>query len=154
MTSFPSLPMRLVRKRMYSYWGFTALTAFGVLLIFISAAALLPIQDWYNGIPPPRSPHFPWSLGKLWGIDKLHHCCATLTMGGLLQLGLLVGFQKSRKTALMFSWLFLGVFWSAGIEFSQGFLGYRNFELYDMFANFVGLLASSCMILPFFSAKR
>jgi VanZ family protein len=75
--------------------------------------------------------------------DKLGHVAAY----GLLMLWFSLLYHRARTRALyMLAFIAMGV----GLEFLQGWLGYRTYEIFDMFANSLGVLlgCGSALFLP------
>lgn len=87
-----------------------------VALILITWVALTP--------QPPESTN-------LFGWDKANHCAAFFV------LALLADYATSRKAYL--PWLGL-VIYGIGIEFVQGWFGYRFFEISDIIADTIGIV--------------
>ena len=78
--------------------------------------------------------------------DKLGHLAAY----GLLMLWFSLLYHRPRTRALyMVVFMAMGV----GLEFLQGWPGYRTYEVFDMFANSLGVLLGSAAAL-FFPKNR
>ena len=65
--------------------------------------------------------------------DKLGHF---LAYGSLMLWFSLLYPRRATRIAYAFAWTGMGV----GLEFIQGQLGYRTYEVYDMYANALGVL--------------
>jgi VanZ family protein len=105
------------------------LRAIWFLAVFIViVASLLP-----NWSYPMRA------LNRLHISDKLEHALAYLV------LGLLPSMHEHRRFAISANLgaICLGIF----LEFAQGFLGWRDFEIGDMVADSVGVLSGALLAL-------
>ena len=65
--------------------------------------------------------------------DKLGHFAA---YGALMFWFCLLYMRRAQRIAYGVLWIAMGV----GLEFVQGQLGYRTYEVYDMYANALGVL--------------
>lgn len=72
--------------------------------------------------------------------DKLGHFAAY----GLLMLWFcLLYARRAWRIGYAMLWIAMGI----GLEFAQGQLGYRSYDVYDMYANTVGVLAGWALSL-------
>lgn len=74
--------------------------------------------------------------------DKLGHF---LAYGSLMYWFCLLYVRRKERLAYAALWVAMGV----GLEFIQGQLGYRTYELFDMFANTLGVLIGWALSLVF-----
>lgn len=65
--------------------------------------------------------------------DKLGHF---LAYGSLMLWFCLLYARRASRIAYALLWIGMGI----GLEFAQGELGYRTYEVYDMYANTLGVL--------------
>ena len=102
---------------------------------------IVAVIAWLSLTPSPPTLDFQWG-------DKLGHLAA---YGGLMfWFSRLYTSQRSRL-AFALAWVAMGI----GLEFTQGALGYRAYEMLDMVANTLGVLAgwaiarqADCWLLP------
>ena len=88
--------------------------------------ALAAAIVWLSLTPAP--PHIDLEEG-----DKIGHF---LAYGSLMLWFCLLYPQRAARIAYALAWTGMGV----GLEFIQGQLGYRTYEVYDMYANTLGVL--------------
>jgi VanZ family protein len=74
--------------------------------------------------------------------DKLGHFAA---YGTLMLWFCLLYKRRASRIAYALLWIAMGI----GLEFIQGQLGYRTYEVYDMFANALGVLIGWALALAF-----
>ncbi len=90
-----------------------------LLLCLITYLSLMPV--------PPMPLTFD-------GLDKLEHSLAYLLLAGCFCL------------AYNPRWVIFLIIWGVGIEFAQGWTGYRYFDVWDMLANSVGALLGRYLV--------
>lgn len=90
---------------------------------------------WLSLTPAPPELDFEHS-------DKLGHLLAY----GMLMFWFSQLYAKRSRTLYAFAFVAMGI----GLEFAQGQLGYRTYEVFDMYANTLGVLLgwSVALILP------
>ena len=104
--------------------------------LFVAAGwSIAAIIVWLSLTPAP--PHIDIEQG-----DKLGHF---LAYGTLMYWFCLLYKRRATRIAYASLWIAMGV----GLEFVQGQLGYRTYELYDMFANTLGVLIGWALALLF-----
>jgi VanZ family protein len=77
--------------------------------------------------------------------DKLGHFAA---YGTLMFWFCLLYARRSTRIAYALLWIAMGI----GLEFIQGQLGYRTYDVYDMYANTIGVLIGGAAALRFHKA--
>ena len=96
-------------------------------LLYVAAGWLLAaIIVWLSLTPAP--PRIDFEQG-----DKLGHF---LAYGSLMFWFCLLYAHRASRIAYGLLWIGMGV----GLEFIQGQLGYRTYEVFDMYANTLGVL--------------
>ncbi|MEO8145359.1 MAG: VanZ family protein [Betaproteobacteria bacterium] len=96
------------------------------VLYVASGWLLAAIIVWLSLTPAP--PRIDFEQG-----DKLGHF---LAYGSLMFWFCLLYGRRASRVAYGLLWIGMGV----GLEFIQGQLGYRTYEVYDMYANALGVL--------------
>ena len=92
---------------------------------------------WLSLTPSP--PHIDLEEG-----DKLGHFAG---YGTLMLWFCLLYTRRPARIAYALLWVAMGI----GLEFTQGQLGYRTYEVYDMYANTLGVLIgwAVALVLPY-----
>jgi len=106
-------------------------------ILFVAAGwSIAAVIVWLSLTPSP--PQIDFEQG-----DKLGHFAA---YGTLMFWFCLLYTRRASRIAYALLWIAMGI----GLEFVQGQLGYRTFEVYDMYANTLGVALgwAAALMLP------